>query len=610
MYTRFFGLSQIPFSIAPDPRYLFMSERHREALAHLLYGLNGGGGFVLLTGEIGAGKTTVCRLFLEQIPAHCNVAYIFNPKQTVIELLQSICDEFHVAAGRSDGAAPTVKDFIDPLNGYLLRTHAADQNNVLIIDEAQNLSADVLEQLRLLTNLETNERKLLQIILIGQPELRTMLARPELEQLAQRVIARFHLGALNADETAQYIGHRLAVAGHTGASPFSSTAMRRIHQRARGIPRRINLLCDRALLGAYAGGKAQVDARTIDRAAREVFDTDPGPVALRAAHWRHATAGLVAGTLLVGAVVAGVNLSGSAWRADAKTRAIGLTADSSTAEFAQMGALDRPAVSAVAKLADPALEGAAKPAPTSTAAPTPTPTAIKTTTQTDQLPKTDVPPLTSTEHVTVAVPVAVGSNARNLNAAYRALAILWGVTLADGEPCRIAQQQDLYCLSSGKGLAEIREINRPGILTLRDDQDRPYYALLLGLAGEHAVLRIDGVTETVSQDALARRWRGDFASFWRGPEGYAKDLKKGERGNVVDWVATQLASIDGAGTPAPDQPYNDALIARVRRFQLARGLRPDGMAGPQTLMRLSSLAGLSEPRLQSGVIPPDSTARK
>jgi general secretion pathway protein A len=179
MYAPFFGLKQDPFSIAPDPRYLFMSERHREALAHLLYGVGGGGGFVLLTGEIGTGKTTVCRCFLEQIPPQCNVAYIFNPKLTVIELLQSVCDEFGIAAAPTGPGAPTVKDYLDPLNAFLLRTHATGQNNVLIIDEAQNLSADVLEQLRLLTNLETSERKLLQIVLIGQPELRHMLAQPE-----------------------------------------------------------------------------------------------------------------------------------------------------------------------------------------------------------------------------------------------------------------------------------------------------------------------------------------------------------------------------------------------------------------------------------------------
>ena len=271
MYAPFFGLTQEPFAIAPDPRYLYMSERHREALAHLLYGLGGGGGFVLLTGAIGAGKTTVCRCFLEQVPRRCNVAYIFNPKLTVNELLKTVCDEFGIPDLPQRAAAATVKEYLDPLNEFLLRTHAVGQNNVLIIDEAQSLSADVLEQLRLLTNLETNERKLLQIILIGQPELRNMLARPELEQLAQRVIARFHLDALSEAETEQYIAHRLAVAGMTTANPFDRATMQRIHRLARGVPRRINMLCDRALLGAYASGKTRIDRTIVEKAAREVF---------------------------------------------------------------------------------------------------------------------------------------------------------------------------------------------------------------------------------------------------------------------------------------------------------------------------------------------------
>ena len=283
MYASFFGLKHEPFSIAPDPRYLFMSERHREALAHLLYGVKGaGGGFVLLTGEIGAGKTTVCRCLLEQIPKRCTVAYIFNPKLTALELLKTVCDEFHVPYKHERAGHPTVKDYLDPLNEYLLKTHAIGLNNVLIIDEAQNLSAGVLEQLRLLTNLETNQRKLLQIVLIGQPELRGMLARPELEQLAQRVIARYHLGALTESETAQYLRHRLGVAGLATANPFSKRAMRRIHQRSRGVPRRINLLADRALLGAYADGVARVDHDIVDKAAAEVLDAADSPPVRRA----------------------------------------------------------------------------------------------------------------------------------------------------------------------------------------------------------------------------------------------------------------------------------------------------------------------------------------
>ena len=300
MYRKFFGLKRDPFSIAPDPRYLFMSERHREALAHLLYGLQTGGGFVLLTGEIGAGKTTVCRCFLEQVPRRCNVAYILNPKQTADELLASICDELRIPYP----AGSSAKDLVDAINEFLLRTHAVGQNNVLIIDEAQNLSADVLEQLRLLTNLETHERKLLQIVLIGQPELREMVDSAPLEQLAQRVIARYHLGPLSAPETAQYIRHRLAVAGLTGPVPFADEAILRVHELTRGVPRLINLLCDRALLGAYAAGRSTVDARLLDSASSEVSGRAPpapaGQGTRRAWVWMAAAA---VGGALVGALV-------------------------------------------------------------------------------------------------------------------------------------------------------------------------------------------------------------------------------------------------------------------------------------------------------------------
>ncbi|WP_426196125.1 AAA family ATPase [Massilia sp. DWR3-1-1] len=307
MYTQFFNLKQPPFSIAPDPRYLFMSERHREALAHLLYGVGSGGGFVLLTGEIGAGKTTVCRCFIEQIPPDCKLAYIFNPKLSVEELLLSICDEFGITLAPAGAGAVSVKTYVDAINAYLLESHARGLNNVLVIDEAQNLSADVLEQLRLLTNLETSERKLLQIILIGQPELRAMLARPELEQLAQRVIARYHLGSLSAQETNSYVAHRLAVAGAGAVRPFPRRLMGLIHALTGGVPRRINLLCDRALLGAYVENAAQVSRPILRRAAAEVFGAAPGAAGRR--RWA-----LAAALLLTGAA-AGAGL----WQLAART---------------------------------------------------------------------------------------------------------------------------------------------------------------------------------------------------------------------------------------------------------------------------------------------------
>ncbi len=267
MYNHHFGLAEAPFSIAPDPRYLYLSEQHREALAHLLYGIGDHGGFVVLTGEVGTGKTTVCRCLLQQIPDHIDIAVIVNPKLNSQELLQSICDELGVALNEEQ---PSAKQLIDALNVFLLATHARGRNAILIIDEAQNIAPDVLEQLRLLTNLETNERKLLQLILLGQPELNTVLAQPSLRQLAQRITARYHLRPLARLEVAQYIEHRLAIAGCRGHL-FTPAAIARIYRYSKGIPRLINLLGDRALLGVYAENGTIVDAAMVRRAAREVL---------------------------------------------------------------------------------------------------------------------------------------------------------------------------------------------------------------------------------------------------------------------------------------------------------------------------------------------------
>jgi len=270
LYASHFGLAEQPFSIAPDPRYLYLSDGHREALAHLLWGLSeGGGGFVQLTGEVGTGKTTLCRALLEQLPPAVDVAMVFNPALTSVELLATVCDELHVAY---PAGAPSLKALVDALDRYLLDAHARGRRTVLVIDEAQNLSREVLEQLRLLTNLETTREKLLTIILIGQPELRQVLAREDLRQLAQRVTARYHLRPFTPAETHAYVMHRLQVAGQRRPI-FRPSALRTLHRLSRGIPRLINTISDRALLGAYAGGRALVDAPTVRRAAREVLGT-------------------------------------------------------------------------------------------------------------------------------------------------------------------------------------------------------------------------------------------------------------------------------------------------------------------------------------------------
>jgi len=270
MYLDFFGLHEKPFSIAPDPRYLYMTDQHREALAHLLFGIGDEGGFVLLTGEIGTGKTTVCRSLLDQLPENADVAYIINPRLSASELLESICHE--LAIDYSEGSS--VKALVDRINQFLLEAYAAGKNVILIIDEAQNLADEVLEQLRLLTNLETSEKKLLQLILLGQPELRQRLALPNLRQLAQRVTARFHLRPLSSKETEVYIKHRLHVAGYRGEL-FSRAALKCIYSESRGVPRLINVICDRAMLGAYTSEQFVIEYPLVLAACAEVLGIPP-----------------------------------------------------------------------------------------------------------------------------------------------------------------------------------------------------------------------------------------------------------------------------------------------------------------------------------------------
>jgi general secretion pathway protein A len=518
MYTKHFNLTQAPFSIAPDPRYLFMSERHREALAHLLYGINSGGGFVLLTGEIGAGKTTVCRCFIEQIPDNCRLAYIFNPKLSVGELLQSVCEEFRIAAPSEQGG---VKGYVDAINAYLLESHAQGRNNVLVIDEAQNLAPDVLEQLRLLTNLETSERKLLQIILIGQPELRTMLARPELEQLAQRVIARYHLGPLSEPETGAYIAHRMAVAGLQGAPVFPAAIVPLVHRITGGVPRRINLLCDRALLGAYVENSREVTRIILTKAAEEVFAGEGTPPS-RAARWP-----LVAGGLLAGAALS----AAAAWQV--------LPHRVSLVET-------KPAVAKVAL------------APS----------------------------------LAAGVPRGVPDEA----AALRSLATLWGAALPAGEACQVALRVDLRCHAGRGGIYELRQLDRPAVITLRDGRSTSY-AVLERMDERGVSLLVNGKRARVELAALVPRFSGEYTTFWKMPRAFREHLAHGDQGVDVDWLATSLAKVGRVAAPAAEQPFNARTQELLRSFQAKQNLKADGVAGPRTYMRLNQLTGVAEPRL-------------
>ena len=557
MYASFFGLDREPFSLAPDPRFLFMSERHREALAHLLYGLGGGGGFVLLTGEIGAGKTTVARCFLEQLPTTCVVAYIFNPCLTVIELLQTVCSEFGMAELPQ---AASGKAHVDALNRFLLDAHAARKQALLIIDEAQALEPAVLEQLRLLTNLETAERKLLQIVLIGQPELRTLLAKPGLEQLAQRVIARYHLGPLTVSETRQYVEHRLSVAGLKGPSPFETMAQAQVYRQSGGVPRRINLLAGRALLGAYSQSRRQVDRAMVIRAAQEVFDRRTTSV------WRRPGAAMGAALAVLLALAAGTWM----WNRPG-TPAMPTVAATAPAKLAAAPTLVAPLVApAVAAATGPAasagLTGAPVQAPANPAAPAPG----------------ALPELLAAAHAQEAT-------------AWRELALRWNVAIGEGEPCLAAVQARLACFKSASGGFQLlRSLARPAILSLRQPSGVRVHAVLVGLGASQASLQVGAQRFEVPLVSLANVWRGEFATLWRTPDGWRSGAAADLTGSARIWAQAQLAK---ALPNAPANAPASAWPEQVSAFQVLNGLPSDGRAGPMTLMQLNRSAGVDEPLL-------------
>jgi general secretion pathway protein A len=264
MYNEFYGFSESPFNITPDPRFLFFSRRHQEAFDHLVFGIQERKGFIQLTGEVGAGKTTLCRALLERLGSHVRTALILNPCLTQTQLLRAILMELGVKARRDRASC------LQDLNGFLLEQVAEGHDVVLIIDEAQDLGLDLLEQVRLLSNLETDQRKLLQIVLVGQPELRDQLSKRRLRQLRQRITVRYHLSSLNLDETEQYIHYRLHIAGGNSRPAFSRWALRRIHRYAGGVPRLINAVCDKTLLCGYVKGTDRLRLQHVRRAIREL----------------------------------------------------------------------------------------------------------------------------------------------------------------------------------------------------------------------------------------------------------------------------------------------------------------------------------------------------
>ncbi len=520
MYLEYYGLREAPFSITPDPRYVFLSERHRDALAHLLYGVGkgGSGGFVQLTGEVGTGKTTLSRLLLEQLPENTRVALLLNPRLSPVEMIEATCEELKLDI---EGRRGSLKGLTDALNTYLLDAYAQGLRVVLIVDEAQNLSMDALEQIRLLTNLETPTQKLLQIILLGQPELRDMLMRPELRQLAQRITARYHLTPLDAAETEAYVKHRMAVAGNA-RQPFTRLGLRALYQRSGGIPRLINVIADRALMAGYAREQQSIGERLVDRSADETL---PG----HARYWMRRYLRWAIAAVLVAALGAG------AWRYLNPVAPAPLPEPAPVVEAEPVADVSMTALQArLAQQGD---------------------TDLYATTQ-------------------LLARWQVGSQETSVRDATRCAA-----TLAPG----------LNCLRGRATLEQALRFDRPLVLVLQSGERRAH-ALLLGAGRRHVRLEIAGEALDLPRASLPAVWSGDFMAIWRVPAGVPATMKRGDAGPGIAWAKDRLHALDkGAASEAGPAFFDADLEERVRKLQLAYGIRADGIIGPETLFALSAL---------------------
>jgi len=552
MYTSFFGLSEKPFSITPDPRYLYLSERHAEALAHLIYGVKESGGFIQLTGEVGTGKTTLVRSLLQQLPDFADVAVVLNSQLSRVEFLTSICEELRVPLPEQRSS---IKALTDALNAYLLENHSRGRRTILIVDEAQNLRVEVLEQVRLLTNLETSKQKLLQIILIGQPELRELLARIDMRQLAQRITGRYHLEPLTRDETIAYVEHRLKVAGAIGPI-FSVAAKRELYRLSGGVPRMINVIADRALLGAYTVEAREVTPELVRSAVQEVFDRPPaGFAAWHRPWWAHPAA--LAGLGLTGLlIVLASAFAGLQWLRTSREPA------PATVAAAAAGAAATPGTGQPAPLADAGEQG-------------------------------PVVPL---------APVLRNNAGRTgTDTAFGRLFSLWNVDLATDarRPCVQAEEHGLHCLYQRGTLDQVRTLGRPVILTLRDADSNPHQVVLSGLGPESARIDVGGTTYRVGNRDLEQLWFGEYLLLWRPGTASVKSFLPGMRDPDIRWLRQSLAEIQGQPVePMDSDLFDENLAARLRDYQRDRRLPIDGMAGYATQVAISSdLGGTDMPRL-------------
>lgn len=607
MYTEFFGLSENPFAITPDPRYLFMSGRHQDALAHLLYGLKEGGGFVQLTGEVGTGKTTLIRALLEQLPENVDVALIFNPRLTAFEFLATACDELHV---EYPSDTTSIKVLIDAVNKYLLQAHANGRRVVMIVDEAQQFQTEVLEQIRLLTNLETTKQKLLQIILVGQPELREMLGRPDLRQLAQRITARYHLVPMAYVETTAYIRHRITIAG-AQTQPFTNGAMKRIWRFSGGVPRLVNIVCDRALLGAYARDKRQINTSMINEAITELGFAVP-------------KRGRLTGWMMGGAVAASLALSVTAW---VHTYPDGNVFDLAVAPKNQ-------ADSELSHVGSEPKIDANGNADTESDPVTNLDVAASSTVSIDtagDVVESDPGAMTVPEsvHVTREVSEADGTTAAitamtaistadeltdllftdnstaDLENAFTALFAQWKLNyarLVGVTGCERAIGARLNCHWASGSWNEFVRLNRPALVWLENPQTKAkHYVVIKQIHAQQGVLLSVGDKSVwIDPEIMSEWWSGQYLVLWRPPALDVRLIKPGDRGELVVWLRRNLERVDGRKTVASrPELFDTDLQQRVLAFQQANALDADGLVGEQTLIHLTTLTDEDVPLLSS-----------
>jgi general secretion pathway protein A len=568
LYLQYFGLNEAPFSITPDPAFVYLSAAHRDALAHLLYGVGqgGSGGFVQLTGEVGTGKTTLCRCLLEQVPPHAHVALVLNPLMTPQELLATICEELGIDTA---GIRGSNKSLVDALNAYLLEQHALGRRVVVVIDEAQNLSPDALEQVRLLTNLETAKEKLMQVVLLGQPELRQLLQRQNLRQLAQRVTARYHLAPLDREETRAYVLHRMKVAG-APRNPFRRSALRALYRRSGGIPRLINIIADRSLAAAYAGEKAYVTERMVNAAAQEVR---PSETRVRSTQWPSLAAAAAALLLAVALVVWGP------WTADrpgSGAAAEPRVADTLEPEQPADGTDRAPSEDPAPPAAEPVESGDAP-----------------------------APPTPAQAYGGVAGPAAVQPGARpglqsdwleqQHRRAWVGMAELWGDADSAGAiqaACDGMARTGFGCIRDQGNWARIRQLGLPVVLVLRDAEAR--LVLLAGMSANQLIVGWGSNRSAVGRDAIEDRWLGEYYVAWPQAPDWPMQIQRGEVGPAVEIVMDMAAFAQPAwsGSRVFDEQFESWLMA----FQRRNGLKVDGIVGPNTLIHLMAPT-ISEPRL-------------